>query len=335
LTKRRTVAALALALALGGCGEIANTITPKSGTANQLNVELDYFPNADHVGLYEAQALGYFKQADLDVHLIAPTNAATPLDLLAAGKVQVAISYEPDVLLARNQNEALVSVAALVQQPLTSIVSLGSQHITTPADLAGKTVGDSGIPYQHDFLETVLKHANVPASSVKEVDVGEALVPAMLSGKVNATLGAYWNYEAIELEQLHKHPNVIHINQAGVPDYNELVLVVRKGTIVDHAPLIRRFVQAVARGYEAARANPVAATKNLVRLNPGLNDKLQLASVRATMSSFFPTGTHPWGWQSSTQWNAFATWMNKQGLISNPNAPVDASTNELLAGQGV
>lgn len=335
MRKRRFVAAIALALAIAGCGEISNTIKPIPGTANQLTVELDYFPNADHVGIYEAQALGYFKQADLDVHLEAPTNAATPLDLLAADKVQVAISYEPDVLLARNQDEALVSVAAIVQQPLTSIVSVGSQHITTPADLRGKTVGDSGIPYQHDFLQTVLAHANVPASSVKEVNVGESLVPAMLSGKVNATLGAYWNYEAIELEQLHKHPNVIRINEAGVPDYDELVLVVRKATIVLHAPLIRRFVQAVARGYEAARANPVAATKNLVRLNPGLDYKLQLASVKATMPAFFPTGNHPWGWQSSSQWNAFANWMNKEGLISNPNAPVDASTNELLAGQGV
>lgn len=336
---KRLIGAVALAalaaLAVAGCGEVANTITPKPGTANQLTVELDWFPNADHVGIYEAQTLGYFKQADLDVHLETPGNAATPLGLLAAGKVDIAISYEPDVLLARNQNVALVSVGAIVQRPLTSIISVGSQHITTPAKLAGKTVGDAGIPYQHDFLQTILKQAGVNPASVKEIDLNEDLVTAMLTGKVNATLGGYWNYEAIELDQRHRHPNVIPVDQAGVPTYDELVFVVRKATIVYHAQLIRRFLHAVARGYEAARANPVAAAQNLVKLNPGLDYKLQLAAVEATLTSFFPTGGHPWGWQNASQWNVFANWMFKEGLLSNANAPVDASDNELLAGQGV
>jgi putative hydroxymethylpyrimidine transport system substrate-binding protein len=335
----RRTAALAVpalaALAIAGCGEIKNTIKPPPGTANQLDVELDYFPNADHVGIYEAQKLGYFRQADLDVHLMAPTDAATPLNLLWAGKVQVAISYEPQVLLARQAGEALVSVGAIVQRPLTSIVSVGSQHITSVADLRGKTVGTAGIPYQNDFLKTALAYAHVPRSSVRVVNVGESLVPAMLSGRVNATLGAYWNYEAIQLRQLGKHPNAIPINDAGVPTYDELVFVVRKETIVNHAPLIRRFLQAVARGYRAARANPVKATRNLVAANPGLDYKLQLASVRATMSSFFPSRGHPWGWQSSKQWNAFGIWMMRQGLVKNPNAIIDASTDELLQGQGV
>jgi putative hydroxymethylpyrimidine transport system substrate-binding protein len=328
-------AAAALAAVVAGCGEVANTVRPPVGTANNLNVELDFFPNADHVGIYEAQARGYFRQADLNVHLHAPANAATPLQLLEAGKVDVAISYEPDVLLARNQNIPLVSVAAIVQRPLTSIVSVGSRNITTPEDLRGKTIGTAGIPYQSAFLQTILAHAHVPASTVKEVDVGEALVPAMVSGRVDATLGAYWNYEAIQLAQLHKQPNVIHMEEAGVPTYNELVFVVRKATIVNHAPLIRRFVQAVARGYRAARANPVQATRNLVRMNPGLKYRLQLASVLVTLPSFFPTGHHPWGWQDPKEWKAFGNWMTHNNLIDNPNATPDASTNELLAGQGI
>jgi putative hydroxymethylpyrimidine transport system substrate-binding protein len=340
MTRRRTLGALtvaltALAVGLAGCGEVSNTITPKPKTANSLTLMLDYFPNADHVGIYEAQAKGYFRQSDLNVHIVAPTNAVTPLQLLEAGKVNVAISYEPDVLLARNQNIPLVSVAALVQRPLTSIVSLGTKHITAPADLRGKTVGDSGLPYQHAFLQTILQTAGVPARQVKEVDVGEGLVPALISGRVDAALGAYWNYEGIELKQLHKHPNVIPVNQAGVPTYDELVLVVRKAFIVDHPGLVRRFIQAVARGYYAARADPQGAVANLVRMNPGLNEKLQMASVKATMSSFFPTGGHPWGWQSQAQWNTFSAWMTAHHLLTNPNAAPDASTNELLAGQGV
>jgi putative hydroxymethylpyrimidine transport system substrate-binding protein len=258
------------------------------------------------------------------------------LRLLEAGKTDVAISYEPEVMLARDKGEALVSVAAIVQEPLTSIVSIGSKHIRTAADLRGKRVGDAGIPYQHAYLTTILSHAHVPIGSVKETNVSSDLVPAMLSGRVDATLGAYWNYEAIQLQRMHKHPNVIRMDQVGVPTYDELVVVARKSTVVNHPDEIRRFVQALGRGYEAVRRDPQAAVDNLVKANPGLDAGFQLASVKATLPAFFPSdSSKPWGWQSASQWNAYGQWMLDQHLISNPNAVADASTNELLAGQGL
>lgn len=325
-----------LALAVAGCGEKHEAVTAAAGSRQSLTLMLDWFPNADHVGIYRALAEGDFTKAGLDVHLQIPSNPAAPLQLLAAGKIDAAISYEPEVLLARNQGEALVSVAAIVQKPLTSIVSLGSKHITSPAQLRGKRVGDAGIPYQHAYLTTILARAHVPLSSVKEINVGDNLVPAMLSGRVDATLGAYWNYEAIQLAMLHKHPNVIHMEQVGVPTYDELVVVVRKQTIVNRPDLVRRFVQAVARGYESARQDPQAAVANLVHASPGLDPKLQLASVRATLPAFFPSNpANPWGWQDPTQWTAYGQWMLRNHLISDPNAVLDASTNELLAGQGI
>jgi putative hydroxymethylpyrimidine transport system substrate-binding protein len=327
---------LVLALAAAGCGQKHEAVTAAAGSSQSLTMMLDWVPNADHVGLYQALADGDFTRAGLDVHVEVPSDPASPLELLAAGKVDVAISYEPEVLLARNQGQPLVSVAAIVQEPLTSIVSIGSKHITSAADLKGKRVGDAGIPYQHAYLTTILARAGVPASSVKEINVGANLVPAMLSGRVDATLGAYWNVEAIELAQLHKHPNVIHMQQVGVPNYDELVVVVRKATIVNHPDLVRRFVQALARGYEAARRDPQAAVNNLVKASPGLDPKLALAGVRATLSAFFPSNPSlPWGWQDPAQWNAYGEWMLKQHLISDPNAVLDASTNELLAGQGL
>jgi putative hydroxymethylpyrimidine transport system substrate-binding protein len=328
----------AAVVALAGCGSSQNTITPQAGAFQSLSVMLDWSPNADHVGIYQAQAEGDFKRAALNVHLQYDTaDPSAPLRLLAAGKVQVAITYEPEVLLARNQHIPLVSVAALVQKPLTAIVSLGSKHITTPAELAGKTVGVAGIPYQTAFLNTILQHAGISQSSVTTVNVGENLVPAMESGRVDATLGAYWNYEAIQLGELGKHPNVIHMEQAGVPNYDELVFVVTQSEITNHPALIRAFVQAVARGYASARVHPAAAVQNLLAQNrsEGLSYKLQLASVEATMPYWFPTGAHPWGWQDPTQWNAFGQWMMNNKLISDPNAITNASTNELLAGQGV
>ncbi|HEV3389571.1 MAG TPA: ABC transporter substrate-binding protein [Solirubrobacteraceae bacterium] len=336
---RRALAAIlaaAVALVLAGCGEKQEAVTGTTSSAQQLTLMLDWFPNADHVGIYQALAEGDFTKADLDVHVQVPSDPSTPLKLLAAGKVDAAISYEPEVMLARDQGLPLVSVAAIVQRPLTSIVSIGSKHIKSPAQLKGKRVGDAGIPYQHAYLDTILAQAGVPASSVKEINVGSNLVPAMLSGHVDATLGAFWNYEAIQLAQLHKHPNVIHVEDVGVPTYDELVVVVRKNTIVNHPDVVRRFVQALARGYESTRRDPQAAVANLVHASSGLDSKLQLASVRATLSSFFPSNpSEPWGWQNQTEWNAYGQWMLSHHLVSDPNAVLDASTNELLAGQGL
>jgi putative hydroxymethylpyrimidine transport system substrate-binding protein len=327
--------ALALTIGLAACGEKQDQLAA-AGSPQSLTIMLDWFPNADHVGLYRAIQEGDFTRAGLKVRIEVPTDPATPLQLLAAGKVDVAVSYEPEVLLARDKGAGLAAIGAIVQQPLTSIVSLRSKHITSPADLRGKRVGDAGIPYQHAYLDTILARAHVPASSVKEINVGANLVPAMISGRVDATLGAYWNYEAIQLVQDGKHPNVIRVNDAGVPPYNELVLVSRESEIANRNGVLRRFVQALARGYQSVRSDPQAGVDALVGANPSLDPKLQLASVRATLGAFFPTQAgKPWGWQDPTQWNAYGEWMLSNHLISSQAAVADASTNQLLAGQGL
>jgi putative hydroxymethylpyrimidine transport system substrate-binding protein len=327
--------ALAMACALAACGAKKDALTPAATSAQPVSLMLDWFPNADHVGLYRALSAGYFRQAGLNVSVHIPSDPATPLQLLAAGKIDLAISYEPEVLLARDKGLPVVSVAALVQRPLTSIVSLGSKHITSAKQLRGQTVGDAGIPYQHAYLKTILQHAGVTSSSVKEINVGSNLVPAMLSGRVAATLGAYWNYEAIQLRQLGRRVNVIHVENAGVPTYDELVLVARENELAKQTNVLRRFVQALGRGYQSVRTNPNAGVDALVTANPSLSRKLQLASVNATLPAFFPAGANqPWGWQNSRQWTAYGQWMLGQHLVSNPASVVAAETNQLLAGQG-
>jgi putative hydroxymethylpyrimidine transport system substrate-binding protein len=168
--------------------------------------------------------------------------------------------------------------------------------------------------------------------------VGANLVPALLSGRVDAILGGYWNYEAIQLAQMHKRPHVIRMNQVGVPTYDELVVVVRESTLVDNIDLVRRFVQALARGYESVRQDPSAGVRSLLAANPSLSSRLQSAAVKATVPAFFPSGVDkgkPWGWLDQSQWTAYGRWMKANHLISKPQAVDGASTNEVLAGQGI
>jgi putative hydroxymethylpyrimidine transport system substrate-binding protein len=330
------LAACICAVVLGACGTEQDVVSAP-GT-KPFTVMLDWFPNADHASLYTAIAHGYFNAVGLDVRPIVPSESAEPLKLLAAGKVDMAISYEPQLLLARDQGLKVVSIGALVQRPLTSIIALPSAHVSKVSDLAGKRVGTAGIAYQAAELRTALRAADVNPSSVTESDVGFNLVPAMLSGKVAATLGGYWNYEAIQLRQMHKNPVVIPIDQAGVPTYDELVLVVRSEEARTDGVDMRAFLQALTRGERQVRANPAAAAALIAKANPSAEEKLQLSSIEATLPATLPNDhSKPYGWQEPSAWAAFGHWMFTQGLIhSDPDtAGLPPFTNEFLPGEGI
>ena len=325
--------ALACALMLGACSSEQDVTSAPS--SKPFSVMLDFFPNADHAPLYAAIAHGDFRAAGLDVRPQVPAEPAEPLKLLAAGKVDMAISYEPELLLARDQGLKLVSIGALVQRPLTSIIALPAAHVSKVSDLAGKRVGTAGIPYQAVELRTALQSAGVSPTSAQEVNVGYNLVPAMLSGKVAATLGGFWNYEAIQLQLMGKHPLVIPVNQAGIPNYDELVLVVREEEARHRGQELRAFMQALSRGERAVRANPSAAAALVMKANPSLEPKLQLESIRRTLPAAQP-GSEPYGWQQPTQWASFGDWMFSHGLLHHdPNGGLPPFTNEFLPGQGI
>ncbi|HYM56253.1 MAG TPA: ABC transporter substrate-binding protein [Solirubrobacteraceae bacterium] len=334
-TAALAAAILACALALGACGSKQDTLSAPG--AKRFTVMLDFFPNADHAALYSAIAHGDFRAVGLDVRPVAPADPAEPLKLLAAGKVDMAISYEPELLLARDEGLRLVSVGALVQRPLTSIIALPGRHVARVSDLAGKRVGTAGIPYQAAELRTALQSAGVDPKSVREANVGFDLVPAMLSGRVDATLGGFWNYEAIQLRMKRRHPVVIPVDRAGVPTYDELVLAVREDEAHTRGQDLRAFLQALTRGEREVRADPAAASALLTAANPGLEAKLQLESIRQTLPATQPAQPgRPFGWQDPSAWAAFGRWMFSHRLLAHdPSGGLPPFTDEFLAGQGI
>jgi len=330
---KRVVALLVLLLLIAGCGEKKDVLEPSG--SKKVELMLDYFPNADHAGIYAAEAAGDFKQAGLDVEIRQPADPAAPIKQVAAGRVDLAISYEPEVLRARDQGLNVVSVGAIVQKPLTSVISLPKAKIRRPADLKGKTVGTAGIDYQSAYLRTILLEAGVQPDTVKQRNVGFSLVPSLLTGKVDAVLGAFWNYEGTELKLEDKHPRIIRIEDAGVPTYNELVLVANADALERDRDKIRAFIGALSRGTRDLRENPDKAIDGLLEANPDLDPKLQRAAVKVTLPLFFPPHGRPFGWQDPAQWDAFAAWMKDSKLLENPPDPAASFDNDLLPGSGL
>ena len=337
MTKPRSLTALAVALLLAvlgaGCGEKEDVLEP--GEPQGLTLMLDYFPNADHAGIYAADANGDFAAAGLDVTIRQPPDPAAPIKQVAAGRVDLAISYEPEVLRARDQGLRVVAVGAVVRKPLTSIISLPKAKIRTPADLAGKTVGTAGIDYQSAYLRTILVDAGVDPDSVTERNVGFSFTPALLTGRVDATLGAFWNYEGTQLELDGRKPRIIRMEQAGVPTYDELVLVANQSALERDGGKIRAFVAALARGTRQLARDPNRGIQALLDANPDLDPQLQRAAVRVTLPLFLPAQDRPFGWQAPEEWQAFAAWMRENRLLTDIPDAGGAFTNEFLPGQGL
>jgi ABC-type nitrate/sulfonate/bicarbonate transport system substrate-binding protein len=301
MTRLRTaVVAVVTAGLLTGCGEITNTLTPPPGTANPFTVALAGPPNFTEAGIFEARALGDFAQTDLHVRLL---TVADPLKAIEDGRAEIAIASEPAVLLTRNRHIAVAAVAALLQGPGQLSVRCGAAATRTRT--RSRRTGTSGHATSTTSTTSAAPRSHPPLRPVR--------------------------CRAITVSR----PDPAY---AQAPTYNRLNLVVTENEIVNHAPVLRRFVQAVARGYEAVRANPAAAATALVRADPALNVTEQLTAIRASLPDYFPaasTQTRPWGFQSVADWNAFGSWMLDRHIISNLNATPGAVTNELLAGQGV
>jgi putative hydroxymethylpyrimidine transport system substrate-binding protein len=324
------LAMLAACLVLAACGEKPEDQT---GSAQPFSIALDFYPNPDHVGIYEAEKLGYFSDAGLDVSINAPTDPAAPIKEVAAGRTDLAISYEPELLLARDQGLDVKAVAAMVDRPLTSLIWLGKSGIKGVGDLRGKTVATAGIPYQDAFLKTILARVNLSPSDVKSVNVGLGLLPALLGGKAQAMLGGFSNVEGVDLQMRHKHPTVTPVDQLGVPTYDELVLVAKGSSIDANSESIRLFLAALARGTAAAQQNPEQATQALLDQNKDLDPKLTAAEVKATLPVLSQASDQrPFGYMDASQWRTFIGWMRDHGLITSLPSPGSVLTEELLPG---
>ena len=244
-------------LGLAACGEKS-----EDGTAEQqpLALTLDFYPNPDHAGIYMAEKLGYFDEAGLDVGIDAPADPSAPIKQVAAGRSDLAITYEPELMLAREQGLDVVAVGALVNRPLTSMIWLKKSGIRGVGGLKGKTIATAGIPYQDKFLQTILARVKLAPDDVKAVNVGFGLLPALVGGSAQAMLGGYRNVEGVDLRERGKAPVVTPVDQLGVPTYDELVLVARRQSLEDDADRIRLFLAALERGTAAAVEQPGAAT---------------------------------------------------------------------------
>lgn len=325
----RTCKAMLLLLVLAvplACGSIGDD----AAESEQISVALDWYPWANHTGLFLAEERGFFEDSDLDVNMYVPANPEDVLRLVGSGRDTFGISYQTDVLLAREQGIPVRSVAALVQQPLNSVMTLQASSLERPADLVGKTVGYPGIPSNEAYLATMLEADGASIDDVELVNVGFDLVPALIGGRVDAIIGAYWVHESILAEREGFPVNIMRVEEWGVPAYYELVVVASEGTIEDQPELVRDFIAAVSQGYQAAGADHAAAVESIMTEYPETDRALEETGIEL-LAPLWTAGVPSFGWQTDERWSAYADWLKSRGLLSAETDPAAAFTNEFIA----
>lgn len=311
---------LLLVLMLASCGgkkEEAST-NGNEKELSEVSVMLDWYPNAVHSFLYVAEEKGYFQEEGVKVNIQYPANPTDPLNLAAAGKVTVGFYYQPDVIMARaNENVPVKAIGAIVRSPLNHTVVLEDSSVSSPKDLEGKTVGYPGIPLNEAILSTIVKHDGGDPEKVKLVDVGFELVSSLATKKTDAVIGAYVNHEVPILEDKGSKVRYFDPTKYGVPSFYELVAVTGEQTWGKDQDKIKAFWRAATRGYEFMKQNPDEALEILLKhqdeANYPLDEKIEKESMKILLPKMGSEAE--FGSQTKESWQDTAQWLKKSGLI--------------------
>jgi NitT/TauT family transport system substrate-binding protein/putative hydroxymethylpyrimidine transport system substrate-binding protein len=307
LVRHKLLILLIAAAPLAGCG-----------SSPSATLVLDFTPNAVHAGIYSAIRRGFTR-----LHVVIPSSTTDSVKLLQTGKAQFAILDIHDLAIARERGRDVVAVMAIVQRPLASVIA--APQIRSPRELAGTTVGVTGVPSDTAVLDSVVAGSGGDPKRVKTVTIGFDAVAALLAGRVAAAT-AFWNDEGVTLARRRPGFHIFRVDRYGAPPYPELVLCATRAT-VDHDPsLVRSIVRALERGYRSTVSDPHSSESDLESQVPGLDPQLVDAELRALLPALAPRGF------DARALEAWAKWEARFGIVRRPPDVARAFDRRFLAG---
>lgn len=318
---------------LAGCGAQTGPTDSSGGSAEskELDVVLDWYPNALHAFLYVAIEKGYYAEEGLHVNIRFPSNANDAISLVAAGKADIGLYYQQDVIQARaDQGVPVKSIGAVVQAPLNIVLSLKDKNITSPADLVGKTVGYAGTELSEALIRSIMNYVGADYSDVTMIDVGFDLMSSMTTGNVDATIGCLVNHEVPQMEEEGFAVSWFDLDDYGVPTYYEGVFLANDDAIENDSETLKAFLRASARGFADMQADPEEALRILLDNQNEENFPLSETVERSSMETLLPlmeTAEAQFLSQSDACWQENIDWMLEQGLIDSAPSLDDVRVN--------
>jgi NitT/TauT family transport system substrate-binding protein/putative hydroxymethylpyrimidine transport system substrate-binding protein len=301
------LAAALLLTGAAGCGGSG----AEPGAPIGATMVLDFTPNAVHSGIYAAQHEGFYRDEGVDLTIRQPGESTDAPKLLEAGRADFAILDIHDLGIARERGLDLVGVMPLVQRPLAAVIARGGSGVKRPRELAGHTVGVTGLPSDEAVVDSEVSADGGNPDKVKRVTIGFNAVSSLAAGKVDAATG-FWNAEGVALQQQGIPIRIFRVNEYGAPPYPELILTTTRKTLDRDPDLVSSMVDATRRGYEFTVDDPKRGLNDLLAEVPSLNRADQTAQLEALLPDLHPL---PFDTAVLDEW---AAWDLKHGLLEKP-----------------
>jgi len=310
---------LVLVLSLFGCQNTKN-VSDEQDALQEINVVLDWYPNAIHAFLYVAMEKGYFEEEGLKVNIQFPANDNDALSLVAAGKAEVGLFYQHDVITTRtNQNVPIKAIGTVAQAPLNIILSLKEKKITSPSDLEGKLIGYAGTDLSAALVRYMMENAGAAYDESKMINVGFDLMSSMTTGNVDATIGCFVNHEVPQMIEEGFEVNYFSPSDYGVPNYYDLVFLSNDTYINENSDTLAAFLRGCEKGFKDMKENPDEALLILLNNQNKENFPLSETVEKQSLDILLPimeTDTAPFLTQDSNVWKENIHWLYEQGLAN-------------------
>ncbi len=259
-------------------------LSTQSIAADKLTLILDWFINPDHGPIIIAAENGYFAEQGLEVEIIPPANPADPPKMVAAGKADLAISYQPQLHLQVHAGLPLVRVGTLIATPLNCLLVLQDGPINTLADLKGRKVGFSVAGVEEALLGAILKPHGLELSDIELVNVNWSLSPSLMSRQVDAVIGAFRNFELNQMDIEGIPGRCFYLEEEGIPAYDELIYVANREGYADDR--IARFLAATEKATQYIVNHPQKSWEIFSATAKELQDELNERAWRDTVPRF-------------------------------------------------
>ncbi len=283
---------------------------PAGAGEQKLKLMLDWFPNVDHLPVFVARDKGYFAENGIRVDIISPSETSDALKLAASGHVDLAVSYQPQTIMAADQGIAVKVVAPLVTHPLTTLLFLKGRGIETPADLSGQKIG-----YTVPGLMDILLDAFAGLNGIQDftpVNVGFTILPALASNQVAAVMGPFKTYETVTMAGHGYEAGFFELEKYGIPDYEELIFVCGKNALKEKPQAIKGFVAALEKALAHTATRPDDALAVYLKAVPEADPAIETRAFELTRPYFATRISH-----DPARWQAFADFALDRGLIQN------------------
>lgn len=314
MTPRTLIAGTALALSMA----------LPAAAADKMTLILDWFVNPDHGPIILAEEKGYFKEAGLDVEVIAPSDPSDPPKLVAAGQADLAVSYQPQLHLQIHEGLPLIRVGTLVATPLNCLLVLADGPIKSVADLKGKKVGFSVAGVEEAVLSAVLGKQELTLDDIELVNVNWSLSPSLMSKQVDAVIGAFRNFELNQMEIEGVEGKCFYVEEEGLPTYDELIYVAKSDAM--DKDMIARFIAATERATQYIINHPEESWEIFASTSAELQDELNEKAWVDTLPRF---ALRPAAFDAG-RYAAFEAFLNEKGLAPSIN-PVSKITIDVTA----